>query len=349
MKINCFVRAVIACGVGILMMAGAQSAVAQRASVTAFDRTLETLRESVSSLLKENTKINSENLAARARIKALRADLRSLEAETKRLDEKEAAERKKIQTRSGGVEALKLQIVEADEALKRIRDEVAAEQSKFNDLEKEEQVIRQKADALSGDVAVMNRAGANSEMTDNTSVSLKQEQAELQKELVGVMNKVQEAKRQWQDINAVVTAGPQQLETLDRENATLVKAVAETEAELTRINAQLADAQAAFDKMSSKEADDSARSGRLNAEVREMTERNRNLESEILKITQSREQELKRLQADQGRSGEQYQARYEELLQRNVDLKFEVDALRKQMVDMDKKKAGLEAAVYPTP
>jgi DNA repair exonuclease SbcCD ATPase subunit len=348
MKMNFFVRAVIVCGVGILMMAGAQPVAAQGVSVTAFDRTLETLRESVSSLLKENTKINSENLAARARIKALREDLRSLEAETRRLEEKEAAERKKVQTRSGGVEALKLQIVEADEALKRIRDEVAVEQSKFNDLEKEEKAVRQKADALSGDIALMKRAGANSEMTDNAA-ALKKEHEQLQKDLAGVVNRVQEAKRQWQDMNAAVTAGPQQLEALDRENATLVKAVSETEAELTRINAQLADTQAAFDKMSSKEDADSGRSGRLNAEVKEMTERNRKLESEILKITQSREQELKRLQADQGRPGEQYQARYEELLQRNVDLKFEVDSLRKQMVDMDKKKAGLEAVVYPTP
>jgi hypothetical protein len=32
-----------------------------------------------------------------------------------------------------------------------------------------------------------------------------------------------------------------------------------------------------------------------------------------------------------------------------VDLKFELDSLRKQMVELDKKKAGFEAAVYSTP
>ena len=91
------------------------------------------------------------------------------------------------------------------------------------------------------------------------------------------------------------------------------------------------------------------RSGRLDSEVKEMMERNRKLESEILAITKVREEELKHLEADQEKMGGQYQAKYEELLQHHVDLKSELDSLRKQMVDLDKKRTGLESVIYPAP
>ena len=339
-----FVRASFVCGAGMLMIMAAGPVSAQMTSVTTFDRTLETLRGSVAGLLKENAKINTENLAARARIKALREDLRSLQAETRRLEDKEAAELQRIQKRSGGVEALKLQVTETDAALKRARDEGAAEQAKFNALENEEKALRQKADTLSGDITLMDGSG----VVRNGAVALKAEQEELQKGLSNVVNRVQEAKRQWQDINAVVTSGPQQLEALKAENNTLLKAVSQAEAELAKTNAQLVDVQAAFDKMRSEDYGDT-RSGRLDSEVKEMMERNRKLESEILAITKVREEELKHLEADQEKMGGQYQAKYEELLQHHVDLKSELDSLRKQMVDLDKKRTGLESVVYPTP
>jgi chromosome segregation ATPase len=341
-----FVRASFICGAGILMIMIASPVSAQRASVAVFDRTLETLRQSVARLLKENAQINTANLGARARIKVLREDLRSLEAEARHLEEKEAAERQRVQSRNGGVEALKLQVAEADGVLKRTRDEVLAEQAKFNALENEEKILRQKADALGADVALMSRSRANADKEGNSFDALKTEQETLQKKLADVVNRVEEAKRRWQDINAVVTKGPEQLEVLKVENDKLVKAVSQAEADLTRINAQLADVQAAFDKMRADDYGDT-RAGRLDSEVKEMTERNRNLESEILTITETREEALKRSQADQEKFGSQYQAKYEELLQHNVDLKFELDSLRKQMVDMDKKKAELEAVVYP--
>ena len=342
-----FVRASFACGAGTLMIMTAQPVLAQSGFATTFDRTLETLRQSVARLLKENAKINTENQAARARTKSLRDDLRSLQAETRRLEEKQAAETQRIQKRSGGVEALKLQVTEIDGALQRARDEVAAEQAKFKALEDEEKTLQQKAEALSGDIELMNRTAAGAAAAGNSTASLKKEQEQLQKALADVVNRVEEAKRQWQDINAVVTAGPQRLEVLKAENDTLLKQVSDTEAELAKTNAQLADVQAALDKMRSEDYGDT-RSGRLDSEVKEMAERNRKVESEILTITKTREEELKRLQADQEKMGSSYQTKQEELLQRNVDLKFEVDTLRKKMVDMDKKKALLEAEIYPS-
>jgi chromosome segregation ATPase len=344
MKMRFFVRAFL--GAGMLMAIAVQPVAAQRASLATFDRTLETLRQSVARLLKENAQINTDNGAARARIKALKEDLRSLEAETRRLEEKETAERQRVQNRSGGVEALKLQVTEADGVLKRVRDEVSAEQAKFNALENEEKMLRQKADALSTDMVLLNKSGASSGAARNSFDALKAEQEELQKKLADVVNRVQEAKRRWQDINAVVTKGPQQVEALKVENDKLVKAVSQAEADLTRINAQLVDVQAAFEKMRTEDYGDT-RLGRLDSEVKDMTERNRKLEAEILTIVQTKEDALNRVQADQEKSGSQYQAKYEELLQRNVDLKFELNSLRKQMVDMDKKKAELEAVIYP--
>jgi chromosome segregation ATPase len=330
----------------MLMIMATSPAGAEQSSLATFDRTLETLRQSVVRLLKENAQINTDNVAARSRIKLLREEIRSLEAETQRLEERSSAEDQKMRARSGGAEGLKQQLAQADGALKRARDDVSAEQDRLSALEDEEKTLRLKIEASSAELARLGANNANSTAASQGLDALRAEQEDLKKQLSEVVNRVEEAKQRWQDINAVVTKGPEQVEVLKAENTRLVNAMSEVEGSLVSGNAQLADLQAAFDKIRAEDHSD-IRLGRLDSEVKDMAERNRKLESEVLTITRTKEETLKRLQADQEKLDKHYRAQYEELLQRNVDLKAELDSLRKQMVEMDKKKAGLEALVYP--
>jgi chromosome segregation ATPase len=327
---------------------GVRSVLAQTSSAASFDHTLETLRQSVVRLVKENEQINAGNLLSRSKIKSLQEELRSLEAEAARVEAKKAAEIQKVQSHSGGVAALKAQVAEVDGALKQVRDDLTAEQVQFKALENEERDLQQKADVLRADVAAMNKPGSSSEKARDEVASLQAEQGVLQQQLFDIVNRVQQAKQQWQDMNAVVTTGPQQLVSLQAEQDAFAKALPQAEADLANLGVQLTDMQTTLDKLRSEDYSDT-RSGRLDSEIKDMAERNRKLESEILTTTKISEEKQERFKADQEKTQKEYQARQDELSQRNVDLKFELESLRKQMVDLDKKKSLLEAALYPTP
>ena len=197
MKTNFFVGAVLVCGVGVLVLSGARIAGAQASSVTAFDRTLETLRQSVARLVKENEAINADNLATRAKIKELQEELRSVQAETGRLEAKKAAQAQKTQNRSGGVEALKAQVTEVDGMLKQAREDITAEQGQFKGLENEEAALQKQTDALNANIAAMNVPGSSSEAARKGLDALQAEQGALQKQLSDVAGRIREAKRQW--------------------------------------------------------------------------------------------------------------------------------------------------------
>ena len=126
----------------------------------------------------------------------------------------------------------------------------------------------------------------------------------------------------------------------------LVKAVSQAELQLAGASTRLADTQAALERWRSEDYSD-IRAGRLDSEVKDMAERDRKLESEILTITKAREDKLKHLAEDQEKQRKEYEARQQALMQHNVDLKIELNSLRKQMVDLDKKKSALEAEIYP--
>ena len=157
-----FIRVVIVCAMVFGVM-GVRSVLAQTSSAASFDHTLETLRQSVVRLVKENEQINAGNLLSRSKIKSLQEELRSLEAEAARVEAKKAAEIQKVQSHSGGVAALKAQVAEVDGALKQVRDDLTAEQVQFKALENEERDLQQKADVLRADVAAMNKPGSSSE------------------------------------------------------------------------------------------------------------------------------------------------------------------------------------------
>ena len=346
MKTRSFVVAAVICTAGVLIMTGASWAEVQTDPGIAFDRTLETLRQSVAGLVKENQAINAENIATRVKIKALQEGLRSLQAESQRLEVKKAAEVQKTQNRSSGVDVFKAQAAAADVVVKQVRDEVEVERAALKDFENEESALQQKADALSADIAAMNVPGSSSEEVKKELVSLKTEQNVLQQQLSDVLLKVQDAKQQWQQANAVVSVGPVQLDALKTERDTLVKALPQVEADLAGLGARLSEMQGVLDRLHSEDYSDT-RAGRLDSEVKDMAERNRKLESEILTTTKTQEEKLKRFKEDQEKMRKQCQDQQEQLSKRNADLKVELDTLRKQMVDLDKKKSALEGLIYP--
>lgn len=339
------VRAVLVCGIGMLMMVTAQSAGAQGKSASTFDRTLERLRQSVAGLVKENQGINDQNTEARARIKALQQELRSLQTEAMHLEGKRNAQVQRTQNRSGGVEALKAQVEKADGALKQVRDEAAAEEARLKELEDEETGLKKKADGLSADIAAMAASGSSSKEAEQSLLALKAEKNALEKQLFAVMKRTGDAKRQWQDAHAMATTGPQQMDTLKAEHEMLVKAVSQTESDLTVINARLLEAKAALEKLNAEDYSE-MHAGRLESEIKDMAVRNNKLESQIVMITKTREEKIKRFEEEQERSRQEYQAKEEELLKRNADLKAELASLRQQMVDLDKKKSSLESELY---
>ncbi len=350
MKTGYFIRAGLGClaalaASGFSLSEAGQFSQQSTGTVSTFDRTLEVLRESVASLVQENKSLNEQNLGMRARINAVGEEIRSLEAESARIQVKKSAEIERARRRTGGVEAIKDQVGRMDGALKQVRSDIAAQQAALSALEDQERTLGQKSDALN---AAINISGSGSAAWGQEFAALQAERDSLQKDFYDVANRVQQAKKQWQDIHTAVTAGPEQAEALKSENQMLVASISRIDGDMARVGAQLAAAQAGLDKLLAEDLTD-VRAARLESEVKDMADRNRRLEAEIVVLENGRDEKLARLEKERQVAREQYAARKEDLLVRNMQLRVDLDDLCKQMVVLDKKKAALEADVYPAP
>ena len=331
----------------VLVVAGllvAAPVFAQEKAVGTFDTTLETLRQSVADLAKTNQALNVRNAEMRSQIKVLNNEVRSLETDARRLEVKKAAQLEKAQQRTKGPDALKARLGQADEELKKLVDESALIKEKIDPVEAEERVLQQKADALNADIAALSAPGGSASWNKDIA----QAQAvrdQLQLQLDDVLKRVQDQKRAWQEMNTLVSTGPQQVDVLKAEQEALGKAVPQAEADLARINAQLTEAQAALEKLTAEDYSD-VRVARMESEVKDLGERNRKMETDTFTAQKMRDEKLRRSAQEKEARIQQYETSKAELSRRNTDLRNELDQLRKQMVALDKKKSLIEQGVF---
>ena len=339
-----FLTAMILAGSGLLFLPPAFAQNTPRGST--FDVTLETLRQSVARVARENQEINARNQAMRARIKLLNDRLRSLQADTARLEARRSGLMARAERRTGGADAMKEQLAKTEYDLQEARKNKAAQDASLTSLQDEERLAQEKINSLNEDIAAI-RGGASEAMPVRQDILVARKDKEsLQARLQEAVRDLQAATREWQDLNALVTTGPQQVVGLKSDQEKLQKALTQVEADLARDNARLPQAQAELDKILQEDYSET-RAQRLESDVKEMGERDQKLVAEIATIEKSRGEGQARQQVRQETLRKEYEAKHEEFLKRNKDLRQQLDALRRQMVDLDKKKSALEAGVYP--
>ncbi len=311
-----------------------------------FDTTLETLRQSVARVARENQEINARNLAMRAKIKLLNERLRSLQAESSRLEAKRSDMMIKVGRSSGGIDAMKEQLARTEEELHGVRRDKDVQYAQFKSLQDEERLAQEKIVALNEDIMAIRGGGPGAAPVRQDILQARQDQASLQAQLQEAVRNLQAATKEWQDLDTLVTTGPQQLAVLKNDHERLQKALAQAEADLARDNARLPEAQAEFDKILLEDYS-AARAQGLESDVKDMAERNQKLEEEIAAIQKSRGEGQARQSLQREHMRKELEAKHDEFFQRNKALRQQLDELRREMVDLDKKKAALEAGIYP--
>ena len=330
---------------GIILSFAGQGYVGAQA-VNTFDYTLETLRQSVSSLMKENQDINAKNIAMRAQINQLSDELKTLQVAGSRLEIKKAAQLQKGKERMSGVDAVKTQLAHMEDAQKGVDQEIIKENDRIKVLENEDRLLQQKVDDLSTQISESAAAGNVSEEWRKDVEAAKLQRDNSQKSLYEVAGRLEESKKAWQDINLMLTTGPQQLEVLKAEQAKLEKALPDAEKDFAKVKADLTEAQAALDKLKAEDYSE-ARVQRLDADVKAMGEDNRKLEADIFSAQKISEEQMRRFNENQETMRVEYESKFQSASIHNQELRKELHDLREEMVALDKKKSELEALIYP--
>ncbi|MFH0753323.1 MAG: hypothetical protein V2A70_02010 [Candidatus Omnitrophota bacterium] len=310
-----------------------------------FDYTLETLRQSVLRLSKENETLAAGNTAMHGKIKALEGDLRSLEEESRRLNDKRAAQLEKERRRPGNADLLKENMVRSGEALKVLAKNTADEEAQLKKSEIEMQGLQQQLDSFKADMVVLDNPEVVSKPFRTQMILAQQARESARKEFYDVANQLQDTKKRWQEANAVVLMKPKQIEAVKLDEEGLKKTVAGLETDLAALKTRLTQAQATSEAFKVEDCSD-LRFGRLESELKDVTDRNRKAEIDLLGMQKIQDEKLKRRQEERDSKRKKLQATMDELGMRNQQLRKDLSALRQQMVTLDKKKAKLEGDIY---
>ncbi len=312
----------------------------------AFDATLETLRQSVARVAQENQQINARNLEMRAKIKVLNDRWRVLQTDSARLETKRSDLMVKAGRRTGGVEAMKEKLAKTEGYLQEARKSRVAQEAQLKILQAEEKLIQERVAALNEDIASARKALSGGGAARADILVSRQDKESLEAKLREAARDLQAATKELQDLETLVTTGPQQVDVLKNDHERLKKAVAQAETDLAVGNAKLPEAEAELVRLSQEDFSE-PRAQRLEADVKDMADRNQRLEAEVIAIMKSREKSKEGQQSRREALRLECQAKYDEVFKRNNDLRQQFDALRREMVELDKKKAALEAGIFP--
>ena len=328
----------------LLVLCGNSFAEVKSPDPAAFDYTLQKLHQSVAELSKENQELKARNTGVRVKVGALTAKLTAMQEDVYQLKK-----RKAVQTVSpkggGGLDSLKAQIVRLNQELTRIGQESVAVDAQMKLVEEAERVYGQKISRLEAENKAAPADGVLLAEWQKALADLQAERDRLRQEAQEATARYNTAKTQWVDLDAAITHEPEQFESIRAEQESVTRETAAIEAELPKLKASMAEAQAEVQRLD-LEDNSELKVGRMESEIKAITERSRSLELELLTRQKVKDGEFKRVQDERAALEVKYKGEIDALTVRNTALRQELDALRKAMVALDKKKSALELDAY---
>jgi chromosome segregation ATPase len=310
---------------------------------TSFDYTLTTLRESVDKLTGENQNLAAANAELRGRLQNLADELASLQRdEAKVLDQFEAVDvryqKKKENLRSLGAPLARLRQESAsiDEEFRKLSTEISAN-------EKSDQEISQAIDALEQDIQSL-KTGAYPALRGEEA--LLQQRDQLLRQSNANLASLQQAKQEWTGLQEGTDAGPERVEALRKVRDELAKLLEDKQLFTASLFQQAAKEETILEELKDPGNARGAGIALLEKELGPLNTRSQELGREQEKFQQA---DLERTSKSNGaveKEKGQWEAKLAEGNERNKTLRADLDMLRKEMVDLDKKKVKLERALY---
>jgi chromosome segregation ATPase len=310
---------------------------------TSFDYTLATLRRSVDTLTQENRDLPAANDRLRARLASLRGELSTLQRDESRVLEQFSALEIRYQKKMAGARSLEQQIA-------RLREEASALDNKMAELSMEI-AARKNSDAdlriltekMEGDIRSLISGQVTDSDTDAARLTNDRDQLREQVRLSSLS--LQSSREEWLDLQGVIQGGPDRVDALKKQRDSLVAAVAAKRASSAQLVEKVALEQQVLAEIPSPQKIGPDGISGLEQEVRSLNEKYRGLSKEFA-VLQKGDDKARRGDDPVENERRKREAQLTTMSERNKSLKAELDRLRKQMVDMDKKKVQLEKIVY---
>lgn len=305
--------------------------------------TLSNLRNSVEKLTKENQELGAVNDRLRQQLGSLQNELVALQRDDSRLLEQYSSLEKKHKKKI--------------EAIRSVEDQVARLKEEEVNLSKamasisEEITDRERADADLGAVVEQKESEVSAAMRQPVK-----EQAADEPELIAARNRLlqksragevllQRTRDEWLELQEVVQGGKQRLESLKKSKANLVRAIEGKEEACVQLADKVKAEQSIIDDISAPEKISPSGIAILEQELRGLNYKSRVLDKD-LRAWQKGDNRSQMASEKESSELSKLEVKVNEMVERNNKLKAERDQLRRQMVNMDKKKARLEKAVY---
>ncbi|MBF0569550.1 MAG: hypothetical protein HQL18_02100 [Candidatus Omnitrophica bacterium] len=329
-QIRSIVLAVLLAGLASFAWAGEEEMSSQ-----GLDVTLTGLKESVARLNSENKKISAVNAARRAQVKPLLAKLSALKAEGDRLamqvkvvDEQPQKKVENLQPLQEKLSVVKLSFDQARRTGETAEADLAARMKEDADLQSQIDQLQKSIRGMKAGWTMANLAAT------------KEDRDRLQQDVRSAAEELSKTKEEWQAAKKA-SEGGERLQAVLKDQQTLREAIKNRNAELINVRQRVAEQQEL-----AQQAEVKGVSPQILAQLEKDV-----ADSSV--AVKSLEKELSTAQANSVRHArtkavrfENEENQYHELQARAKRRKAELDALRRQMIFLDKKKSSLEREIY---
>jgi len=315
---------------------------AQQTVQTSFDYTLTTLRESVDALARENKEQESSNEQIRLRLQAMAQELKRLQADEARvLEQIEAADgrqQKKMESsRSPAARAYRLrqESLAIDEEFGKLTETIAAQ-------EKADQELDSAIKALEKDIRSL-MAGEHP-VSGVEDPNLVKERDRLNEQKREALVSLQQVRQQWLDLQGIHALGPENAEALRASRDRLAKQLKRQRELNTGLSQQVVEEEKLWKDMASPAGVGRTGGTDIEQETATLKARSQALAREIERLRQVGAERAQKTKAAFEQERSQWESKLADREARNSVLRAELDELRKEMIDLDKKKSSLEWA-----
>jgi predicted nucleic acid-binding Zn-ribbon protein len=154
------------------------------------------------------------------------------------------------------------------------------------------------------------------------------------------------AREEWLGLRGITEGGPARIEALKAEGSALGQQVQLKEAAIKEMRAMLNEQEAFLARFSASPVANETNARDLERDISVLSEKVRILSKDVAKIDKERQERERKIEQQRQKDVEKAEARKSNLELQNRALRDEFDRLRKNMVDLDKKKSQLERRVY---
>jgi len=312
-----------------------------KSAQASLDYTLTTLRGSVEKLTQENQTIAATNEKLRAQLPSFQIELSNLQRDEAKLAEQFSALEGKYQKRTAGLRGVKEQVIRGQAESLFLDKEMAEVLKAIEAKEKVDADFRTAVEKKAEEIVILKTPTSG---VEEDAARLVQEKNRLQAEIEAKTVSLQQARDEWLELQGIIQGGTGRVAVLRKERDNFVRTIEAKKNSCARISEKLAKGQEGRDGV--KALGNPENIAALEGELRKLDEEYRSVTRELSGLKKGESEKTKKGIDPIENERRKLEGQIAAATDRNSSLKLEVNRLRRQMVDLDKKKIQMERVIY---